>query len=278
MSNAFEGLARDRKAEARAFSWRRALGHAAAAVAVVMVTGIIVAGISDLRDPRAVGRSIGLFLPLVAGAAVLLSYVGQTRSRGALVGAVALLAVLVATAVYGLQHAGGPRELSAAERAPLSIEGEGATRRLRHPTLGFSVALPADLEPLPASVTASMSKVPGVAATAWGNAASGRVVIVLLSTVRSEGDLRSFMDGMTDSQDALARQAPGSSVQTLHDELSWSRKSGEAHRHVTIGDAHVHFDAFGSPYGDGRVLTVGLYSFSRSGDSFAELASTLKAH
>jgi hypothetical protein len=279
MSKDFDGLRRDRQAESRAFSWRKAIGHAAAAVAVVLVIGIVVAAVADLQNPRAVGRAIGSTLPVVAGAALLLSYLAQRGSRGALVGVLVLTVVLVVAAVAGLGHVGGPRALSAAERAPLLIDGEGASRRLRHPSLGFSVALPEDLAPLPASVTEAMSKDPGVTGTAWGNAASGRVLMVLLATVRSEADLRSFMDGVTDSQDALARQAGGgATVDVVRDELHWSGTSGEAHRHVTIGGAHARFDAYGGLYGKDRVLTVGVFTFSRSDDSFADLAATLQRH
>jgi hypothetical protein len=276
VSHASKGLERDREAESRRFSGRRAFAHAAAATAVVLVLGIVLAAIVDLEHPQAVGRAIAGMLPVAIGLALLGSYVVQTRSRNAAIGGLLVLAILVAAAVVAWR--GGGRDLSAAERAPLVVDGEGEARRLRHPNLGFSVGLPADLEPLPASVTAAMTKEPGMIGTAWGNAAAGRVLIVMLSTVRSEAELRSFMEGMTDSQNALAKSSPGAAVHTLRDELSWSGKSGEAHRHVTIGDSHVHFDAFGSPYAGGRVLTVGLYTFSRGDDSLAELASTLRPH
>jgi hypothetical protein len=263
----------------KTFSWRTAIGHAAAAVAVVLVLGIILAAVVDLENPRAAGRVIGSSLPLVICLALGVSYMVQTGVNRLLVGVVVLLVALGVSAGVLLQRRDAARALSAAERAPLVIEGEGATRRLRHPTLGYSLALPADLEPLPGSLTAGMSKDPGVTGTAWGNTSSGRVFILLLSSVRSEAELRAFMDGVTDSQDALARQSgDGVTVTTLRDELRWSGASGEAHRHVAIGNSHARFDAFGSAYGEGRVLTIGLFSFSRDDDSFAELASTLRVH
>jgi hypothetical protein len=264
----------------REISWGRAIKHGAIVAAVLLVVGVVFAATaSEGADYNAIGQAAGKMTVwgFVAGLGV--SVLWQRRGVGLAIGVTVLALIAGLFGIASLRkHDVGP--LTAKESAPLVIDGEGATRRLRHPHLGYSVALPEDMTPMPASVTAAFTTMPGVTGTAWGNVPEGRVLILLLTTVHGEKNLRDFMGGMKGSEGKLASQAgvEPSAIQVKRDDLSWSGDHGEAHRYIDIGELHARFDAFGSPYGDGHVLTVGLYTITRGADSLAELASTLKLH
>jgi hypothetical protein len=262
-------------------SWGRALKHGAIAAALLLGVGIVIAATAGHgADYRAIGQAAGkmTFWGFVGGLGV--SVLWQRRGPGP---AIAVTVLAVVAGLVGFGGSVGKRQgdvgpLTAKESAPLVIEGQGAARRLRHPHLGYSVALPEDLTPMPASVTQAFTSMAGVTGTAWGNVPEGRVLVLMLTTVHSEKNLRDFMKGLEDSEAKLAKQAgvDPSTIQVKRDELSWSGERGEVHRAVDIDELHVRFDGFGGRFAGGRVLTVGLYTASRGADSFAGEAATLQ--
>lgn len=125
---------------ATTFSTRRAWKHVGLVVLVLVAAG---AGASPwVKDPARFGEGLGRLLLVVGGATFGLSYLWQTGRRRRAVGlAVALVGGLAAlTAVLVGQTGRAERPLIASDTAPLVRDGG----RLRHPTLGFSFALPAE--------------------------------------------------------------------------------------------------------------------------------------
>jgi len=96
VSDAFEGLGRDRTAEARTFSWGRAAVHAGVAAWLSFLVAMMIGVALRVANPQLFGQAIGRAMPFVIGATLGISYAVQTRSWRVLAAIVLAIGVIIA--------------------------------------------------------------------------------------------------------------------------------------------------------------------------------------
>jgi hypothetical protein len=245
--------------------WRRGL-------AKVLVPAVLAFGYLLWRDGGTLPSSIkfwGLvmlvFLPEMA-AGLTGHYLEQTGRSGAgkLVGFAGLAWLFVGCVVLATKTQAVT--MAAAERAPLVIVDEGNQRRLRHPTLGFSL-----LHPGPGFV-ASDSNAFGRSAHFYSFIDSEARIRLTVGLFKGKGDaagsLRGLLEGMSKNTDALGgRAAHPPRVEKL--EVSGDEAPRGALEMVLGDGRHLRTSTYGWRAADGTpyaiLVTVTAQSYAPGG-------------
>jgi hypothetical protein len=219
------------------YSWRKA-GRAAAITAVIVLVIGLAVGVSVARDPHAVGELTGRCMMLCAAFAYAMSYLLQTGRKRIAIGAVVLVGALVVAGAIGvsLDRTHG---FSAADRVPLVVDGD----RLRHPTLGFSIANPGPGFHEDATQAKGMydafkvQDAPVYAYAGPGNPPSA-VLMVMVDNYGGD-DLSHNLDGFEQG----VRESAGEQKLTVTT-VDKHATADEATVHVVVGPVHMRMHAY----------------------------------
>ncbi len=168
--------------------WGRVIATGLVAMIATVVLGAVAVLSFTSRTPYEAGHLVGTIASPAAIAGGVFSYLGQSGTKLAIriiafVGIVAVGGFVVVNlpqqAKLAKRELGIGYELGDADRAPFIVDGN----RLRHPTLGFSIAaLPPGFEPTTNPVAATvMAGAPGPA-YAWGNTGAKAAFLVQIMT------------------------------------------------------------------------------------------------
>jgi hypothetical protein len=215
---------------------KRALFHAVITCVVVVAMAVAVAGGGLVQDPEKFGEGVGRALLFIGGGAFAVSWLAQkgrkTAALAIVVGVLALAGLAVGLGLHAL-HA---RDFAAADRAPL-IEEAG---RLRHPTLGFSVASPGPaFHPAPAMAAVMRASYTGQDAAFYAYADAEPSAILLITAINGRVDLAKELAGLARGMERSAKQqnAPFSIVEQ-------HVAGGEGTLHIVMGEMHARLHAY----------------------------------
>jgi hypothetical protein len=180
------------------------------------------------------------------------------------------MVAFVAVALAVLAGCGPGKNLTQDERAGLVLSSASGTPRLRHPFLGFSMAVPAGLE----EVTGAAIDERLVTSQTWKDEVAKRVLMVLVSTAHTQKQVGDLLDGARDVEAALR---PAGTPKVLRDETVWEGARREVHRRVVAGDVEVHTDTFVTTYAGDRELSTTIVSIGRAGDAIHDVAGSFVA-
>jgi len=247
------------------FSAKRAALHVGIALGVLILAGVIAVAAGVVKNPSRFGQGLGRFGAFLILGTLGISFLAQTgRRRAAWITAgatLATLAVLVA-AVVGLSgRARSARILTPAEKADLVQVSTGGERRLRHPSLGFSV-----LDPGPgfhpsarvASILRAESALDrGTCSWAWRRNSDGAVFLVRI--VKGLGATRSSFEGFLRGMRGSLTQAGRGEVTRW--KLEWTDRLRQADLDVLARKAvHARHRAYAVRLGPERtpyIVVVG---------------------
>lgn len=212
------------------------------AVRVAVITAVVVLGIGfaigvGARDPHAVGYAAGKCMMVCAAFAYAISYLLQTGRKRIAIGAIAAAIAIVVAAVVGVSLDGEPH-LRASDRVPLVVDGD----RLRHPTLGFSIANPGpgfheDADKAKAMYDAF--KLPDAPVYAYVSSGQSPAILFVMVDNLTTSDLGQGLDkfaaGVTESASANKL-----AVTTVDRHVT----DDEATLHVSAGPAHIRMHAY----------------------------------
>jgi hypothetical protein len=273
------------------WSWKRALLHAGLAFVVVILIGM--GAFAALQNPdsnatkfgEGVGR-LSVFTAAAVFAASWLDQTGRRRAALALAGGFVLLVGGVFAAILLLPRSGtySSRPLAEADRAPLQIVDEAGQRRLRHPTLGFSLLHPGPRFVESPEVVAAMSggALKGDPATVtYGfqepDTQSALIVQVMNGMGGTRDKLVSHVDGV---QQGLAKSAAASAdLRWLGKDVTW-----DDHRHVGRLSAslsgqvrmRIELDAYSVEPAGRPPFVVNLFLTTREPERFADLLGSFR--
>jgi uncharacterized membrane protein YgdD (TMEM256/DUF423 family) len=269
------------------WSWKRSLLHAALAFGVAVAIGAAAFAVLQRPESNATkfGEGVGRLSVFTAAVVFAASWLRQTGRRraaiGLVAGFVALLGGLFAVLTVLPRGPGAHRvrALSSADRAPLVVVEAGGQRRLRHPTLGFSLLHPgAGFRDAP-EVAAAMSDGRDPDAINYGfqepASQSALVVSVMYGMGGSREKLSEHLDGV---QRGVAGSVVGKSdLRWLNKEISW-----DDHRHVgrlsvsIAGQTRMELASYSVAPAGGDPFIVNLFVMTRQPDRFADLLASFR--
>jgi hypothetical protein len=269
------------------WSWKRALLHAGLTFGAVVALGA--AAFAVLQRPASnatrFGEGVGRLSVFTAAVVFAASWLGQTGRRRAAIGLVAGFVALagglfaVLTLMPGGPGAHRARALTPADRAPLVVVEAGGQRRLRHPTLGFSLLHPGPAFRDAPEVAAAMSGGNDPDAINYGfldpASQSALAVSVMYAMGGSREKLSEHLDGV---QRGLASSPVGKSdLRWLNKEITW-----DEHRHVgrlsvsIAGETRVELASYAVAPAGGDPFIVNLFVMTRQPERFADLLASFR--
>ena len=208
--------------------WGRVVAHAVIAlVAGAVLGGVAIVSFSSLPSYESgyIGGKIGMIAAIATGVA---SYFVQSRARtlatiGATLAAIALGIAIAAMGDSTHAHPAliGRYQLSAADHVAFIVDGN----RLRHPTLGFSIAAPpADFVAQPIADAMAAMSAPESVTYAWSNGKAALLLQIMPSESPErtpDENLAGLRAGIEDS----IREQRGSAIH----EVVLASQNGEFH-------------------------------------------------
>lgn len=242
------------------YSPKRAIKHALFALLVVIVIGGVLAVVLDVADPEKFGQGIGRFGVFVMIVAYAVSYFVQ-RGRRTIAWSIGLgLVVLIASAAFVVATERGAPALLAADRAPLFEYDEGGQRRLRHPSLFFSIAHPGASFVESSQLTAVFEDATTYETNhyyAYADADEGvNLVISVASHTGRRDDFVDYIDGV---QRGITNAARGKATVVVREKrITWTDGRREARFHGVIdGTGHMRLRAFAiTPAGHAPIVVL----------------------
>jgi hypothetical protein len=272
-----------------AWSWKRALLHAGLAFGAVVVIGM--AAFAVLQNPNSnaskFGEGVGRLSVFTAAAVFAASWLDQTgrrRAAMAVAGGFVLLVGggLAAVLLIPARGSHSSRPLAAADRAPLAVVDEGGQRRLRHPTLGFSLLHPgprfADAPDLAAQMNGGALK-DDPATVTYGfrepDTQAALVVQVMNGMGGTREKLTSHIDGL---QSGLGKSAAASAdLRWLDKGITWDDQRHVGRLSASLaGQMRIELAAYSVERPGREPFIVNLFLMTRQPERFADLLASFR--
>jgi hypothetical protein len=232
----------------------------------VAVVGLAITLGAGTADTYRAGEVVCRFALLVAAVTFGISSLVQGGRRAWPAVAVAAVVVLAVASHFGWFARG----LTAADRAPLLVDGD----RLRHPTLGFSIANPGSAfheAPAAAAQMRDSLKLPDAPVYAYAGPGTPPSALLLVVVKPLESSVPQELDGVEAGM--LASATTKNLSPTLIDHHA---TDDQANAHMKFGDVHTRVQIYLRHPPDREPMTVTLMVISRDEHALDDVLGSLR--